>query len=166
MTAPVASIGVPLRKAIVAALRDHFADLSGFNGAAVAEQKTVVSFGYDYTNLHREQVYTGRCRADTPPAGQRSGRNTRNETGRLDLNVHVRGVAARDVDPTEAAVERAGEIGGEIESWFADRKNGEGLDVDGLQTLVVESLADDYGKAENGITATRTYVVRWTARLE
>lgn len=156
-----ASIGVALRKAVTDALAEHLGGLSEFNGNAVAEQKTVVAFAYDFSNLHREHVYTGRSHADTPSAGVRSGRNTRNETGRFDLNVMVRVVA----DDAYAAEARIAALGGEVESWFADNKSNE-LGVTGLSSLVVESWAGDYSKVDNGTAAIRTYVVRWTSRLE
>lgn len=161
MTAPVASIGVAVRKAVIDGLAEHFANDSDFNGAAVAEQKTVVKFGYDFSNLHREHVYLGKSRRETPPAGMRSGRNTRQETGRFDLNVMVRVVAG----DAYAAQLRAAAIGAEVESWLADRKNNE-LDVDGLQTLVVETADDDYRKIDNGTAAFTTYSIRYTSRLE
>lgn len=156
-----ASIGVAVRKAVADGLAEHLGDLSDFNGNGVPEQKTVVAFGYDFSNLHREHVFTGRSRADTPPAGMRSGRNTRNETGRFDLTVQVRVVG----DDAYAAEARAEAIGGEVEDWFADRKNNE-LGVTGLNSLVVESWESDYRGIDNGTAALRTYVVRWTARLE
>jgi hypothetical protein len=156
-----ASIGVAVRKAVTDGLAEHFASLSDFNGNAVAEQKTVVAFGYDFSNQHREHVYTGRSRGDTPPAGMRSGRNTRNETGHFDLNVMVRAMAG---DPYDAEL-RAESIGAEVEDWLADRKNNE-LAVTGLLSLVVESWSGDYAKTDNGTAALRTYVVRWTSRLE
>lgn len=158
---PTASIGVPLRKAVADGLAKHFAGLSDFNGVGAAEQKTVVGFGYDFANRPREHVFTGRSRAETPPAGMRPGRNTRNETGRFDLTVMVRAVAG---DPYDAEL-RAEAIGGEVEDWFADRKNNE-LAVTGLLSLVVESWEADYAQADNGAAALRTYVIRWTARLE
>src|SRR5688500_11130980 len=156
-----ASIGVAVRKAVVDGLTTHFAALSDFNGNTAAEQATVVAFGYDFSNLHREHVFTGRSRAETPPAGMRSGRNTRNETGHFDLTVMVRAVA----DDPYAAEARAEAIGAEIEDWFADRKSNE-LGVTGLSSLVVESWMGDYSKVDNGTAAIRTYVVRWTSRLE
>lgn len=156
-----ASIGVAVRKAVTDGLATYLATLSGFNGTTAAEQNTVVAFGYDFSNLHREHVFTGRSRADTPPAGMRSGRNTRNESGTFDLTVTVRAVGG----DAYAAEVRAEEIGGEIESWFADRKNNE-LNVVGLNSLVVESWTADYAKTDNGTAAIRTYDIRWTARLE
>lgn len=156
-----ASIGVAVRKAVTDGLSTHFASLSDFNGNTAAEQNTVVAFGYDFSNQHREHVYTGRSRGDTPPAGMRSGRNTRNETGHFDLTVMVRSVAGNPYD----AELRAEAIGGEVEDWFADRKSNE-LGVTGLLSLVVESWAADYAQTDNGAAAIRTYVVRWTARLE
>jgi hypothetical protein len=156
-----ASIGVAVRKAVADGLVTHFAALSDFNGNAAAERKTFVAFGYDFSNLPREHVFTGRSRADTPPAAMRSGRNTRNETGRFDLTVIVRAVAG---DPYDAEL-RAEEIGAEVESWLAARKSNE-LAVSGLLSLVVESWEADYAQADNGAAALRTYVIRWTARLE
>lgn len=156
-----ASIGVAVRKAVADGLAEHFASLSDFNGVAAAEQKTVVAFGFDFSAQPREHVYTGRSRAETPPAGMRSGRNTRNETGRFDLNVMVRSVAGDAYD----AELRAEAIGAEVEDWFADRKSNE-LGVTGLLSLVVESWAADYAQADNGAAALRTYDIRWTARLE
>lgn len=159
---PTASIGVPLRKAVADGLAEHFAALSDFNGVGTPEQKTVVGFGYDFAGGHREQVFTGRSRATTPPAAMRSGRNTRNESGQFDLNIEAR-VVAGDVYDAEL---RAEQIGCQVEDWFADRKSGEGLDVDGLLTLVCGEWEADYRGIDNGTAAYRTYVIRWTARLE
>jgi hypothetical protein len=156
-----ASSGVAVRKAVVDGIEEHLASLSGFNGTAAAERETVVRFGYDFANRHREHVFTGRSRATTPPAALRAGRNVRNEEGRFDLTVMVRSVGG---DPYDAEA-RAEEIGSEVEDWLAERK-GNQLEVDGLQTLVVESWEADYAQTDNGAAALRTYVVRWTARLE
>ena len=162
-----ASIGVAVRKAVVDGLAEHLAALSDFNGNTAAEQKTVVAFGYDFSTLHREHVYTGRSRAATPPAAMRSGRNTRNESGTFDLNVMVRAVASADpdMDPAYQAELRAEAIGAACEDWLADRKSNE-LGVTGLLSLVVESWEADYAKGDNAMNAIRTYVVRWTSRLE
>lgn len=156
-----ASIGVAVRKAVTDGLSTRLAALADFNGTTAGEKKTVVAFGYDFSTLHREHVYTGRSRADAPPAGMRSGRNTRNETGHFDLTVMVRAVAG---DPYEAEL-RAEAIGAEVEDWFAARKSNE-LGVTGLLSLVVESWEADYAKTDNGTAALRSYVVRWTSRLE
>lgn len=156
-----ASIGVAVRKAVTDGLSTHFAGLSAFNGTLTAEQKTVVAFGFDFSTLHREHVYTGRSRAETPPAGMRSGRNARNESGIFDLNVMVRAVSGNAYD----AELRAEAIGAEIEDWLADRKSNE-LGVTGLLSLVVESWEADYAKGDNAMHALRTYVVRYTSRLE
>lgn len=156
-----ASIGVAVRKAVTDGLATYLATLSGFNGTTAAEQNTVVAFGYDFSNLHREHVFTGRSRADTPPAGMRSGRNTRNESGTFDLTVIVRAVAG---DPYVAEA-RAEAIGGAIEDWLAARKSNQ-LGVAGLLSLVVESWEADYAKTDNGAAALRTFNIRWTARLE
>lgn len=166
--APTSSIGVPLRKAVTDQFGEYLGTLSDFNGSGQAERKTQVTFGYRFGNRAREQVYTGRSRSDTPPAGMRSGRNTRQETGTFDLVVMVRVPNPADEDAEYAAEVRASEIGGEFESWVADRKNAE-VDVDGsigLQTLVVTAVATDYQKVDGGAAAVRQYTVRWTARLE
>ncbi len=157
-----ASIGVAVRKAVTDGLADHLGDLSDFNGVAAAERETVVSFAYLFGRQElTEQVYTGRSRADTPPAGMRSGRNTRNEAGDFDLNVMVRFVGGDGYD----AELRAETIGGAVEDWLADRKNNE-LGVDGLNSLVVTGWVADYAQVDGGTAALRTYTVRWTARLE
>ena len=156
-----ASIGVPLRKAVTDGLAAELATISEFNGNERVELETVVNYAYDFTNRHREQVYTGRSRGDTPSAGIRSGRHTRNETGHFDLTVMVRAVGGNSYD----AELRAEQIGAAIEDWFADRKNNE-LGVPGLLSLVVESWEADYAQTDNGAAALRTYDIRWTARLE
>ena len=156
-----ASIGVAVRKAVIDQLTTYFAGLSQFNGVDAAEQEVAVRFGYDFANLPREHVYTGRSRGDTPPAGMRSGRNTRNEEGTFDLNVMVRSVAG---DPYDAEL-RAEKIGGAVEDWFADRKNNE-VGVTGLLSLVVVSWEADYAQVDNGTAALRTYSIRYTSRLE
>lgn len=162
---PTASIGVAVRKAVADGLAAHFASLSSFNGTAVAEQKTAVSFGYDFSNLPREQVYTGRSRWETPPAALRSGRNTRDEEGHFDLNLLVRVVASSDTDGVYGAELRADAIGAEIENWFADRK-GNQLGVTGLLSLVLLEGQGDYMKVENGWAVVRRYDIRYTSRLE
>ena len=156
-----ASIGVAVRKAVADGLADHLGTLSAFNGVTAAEHQVVVGFAYDFANLHREHIFTGRSRAETPAAGMRSGRNTRNEAGRFDLTVMVRSVAG---DAYEAEA-RAEAIGGQLEDWLAARKSNE-LAVTGLLSLVVESWDADYAQVDNGTAAIRTYVVRWTSRLE
>jgi hypothetical protein len=159
---PTASIGVAVRKAVTDGLATHLGALSDFNGATAAEREVSVSFGYQFGRQDlTEQVYTGRSRADTPPAGMRSGRNTRNESGEFDLNVMVRFVGGDGYD----AEERAEAIGGAVEDWFADRKSNE-LAVTGLNSLTVASWVADYAQLDGGTAALRTYTVRWTARLE
>lgn len=155
------SIGVAVRKAVTDGFGEYLGTLSDYNGAAVPERETVVGFSYDFSNQPREQVFTGRSNGDTPPAGMRPGRNTRNETGRFDLTVMARVVGG---DPYDAEA-RAEAIGGEFESWIAARKNNE-LGVSGLNSIVVESWEADYAKTDNGAAALRTYTVRWTARLD
>ncbi len=156
-----ASIGVAVRKAVTDGLATALATDSDFNGTIAAEQQTVVAFGFDFSNLHREHVFTARSRAETPPAGMRSGRNTRNESGTFDLTVMVRSVGGDAYD----AELRAEAIGNAVEDWFADRKSNE-LGVTGLLSMVLVSWEADYAKTDNGAAALRTYEVRWTARLE
>lgn len=155
-----ASIGVAVRRAVIDGLAEHLGDLSAYNGGNVAEQSTNVSYGYDFSGTHREQVYLGKSRADTPPAALRSGRNTRNESGTFDLNVMVRIVGGDAFD----AESRAESIGGAVEDWLADRKSNE-LGVPGLLSLVVESWEADYQATDTATAAIRTYSIRWTARL-
>ena len=156
-----ASIGVAVRKAVTDGFGEYLKTLSDYNGTSAPERETVVGFSYDFSNAPREQVFTGRSRGDTPPAGMRSGRNTRNETGRFDMTVMARVVGG---DPYDAE-SRAEAIGGELEDWIAARKNNE-LGVPGLLSLVVESWEADYADVDNGAAALRTYTVRWTARLD
>jgi hypothetical protein len=63
------------------------------------------------------------------------------------------------------ALVRAHEIAGEIESWFAERRSNE-LGVDGLQTLLVAGVSDDYAQVDGGTAALAQLPIRWTARLE
>lgn len=156
-----ASIGVAVRKAVTDGLAAHFGSLSAFNGVEAAEREVAVSFAYPFGATTTEQVYTGKSEAETPPAGMRSGRNTRNESGTFDLNVMVRFVGGDGYD----AELRAEQIGGEVEDWFADRKSNE-LAVTGLRSLVVTGWRADYAGLDGGAAALRTYTVHWTARLE
>lgn len=155
------SIGVAVRKAVADGLAEHFAADSDFNGNTAAEQSVLVAFGYDPSSLARERVYTGRCRTETPPAGMRSSRNTRNEAGQFKLHVSAKVVAGDAYD----AMLRVHAIAGEVEDWFADRKSNE-LGVTGLLSLVVVDLEDDYYPLDNGTEARADITVRWTARLE
>jgi hypothetical protein len=156
-----ASIGVAVRKAVTDGLVTHLGELDAFNGMTAAERHVEVTFGYAFGQQFNEQVYTGKSRADTPPAGLRSGRGTKNEAGQFDLNVLVRFVGGDAYD----AEARAEEIGGAIESWLAERRSNE-LGVDGLTSLIVDSWEADYSGIDSGIAALRTYTVRWTARIE
>lgn len=157
----VSTIGPTVRKAVTDGLETHLGSLADYNGATAAERRIEVSYGYPFGSPATEQVYTGRSRADTPPAGMRSGRNTRNETGHFDLTVMVRYIGGNPYD----ADLRAAAIGGQCETWLAARKNNE-LAVTGLNTLVVESWQADYAAVDGGTASLITYSVRWTARLE
>lgn len=156
------TVALDLRKAVISGLRTHFAGLADFNGSTSAEDKTVVSYGFTFGSNATEQVYLGRQQADTPPAGMRSTRNIREESGTFDLNVQVRKPGAS----VEEAEERLFAIGAEIEDWLSLRKSGEGLGVTGLKWLLVTSWASDYAGIDSGSGALLTYTLSWNARLE
>ena len=156
------SIAADLTAAVIDGLSDHLAGLSDFNGTTASEEKTVVSYGFDFASKAAELVYLGRINADTPPAGLRAGRNFRNESGTFDLSVLVR-LPGKDAS---VAVQRVFAIGHEIEDWIGERKSGEDLGVTGLQTLLVDSWAADYAGIDSGTGALLTYSVAWTARLD
>jgi hypothetical protein len=156
------SIAADLTEAVIDGLATHFAGESDFNGTTAPEQRTVVSYGFNFGSKAAEQVYLGRINADTPPAGLRTGRNFRNESGDFDLTVMVR-LPGKDASE---AVRRMFAIGHEIEDWIGERKSGEGMGVAGLQTLLVASWAADYAGIDSGTGALLTYSVAWTARLD
>lgn len=158
--APVSTIGPTLRKAVIDGLTSHLGSLADFNGTTATERYVEVSYGYPFGSTSTEQVYTGRSRADTPPAALRSGRNHRNESGVFDLTVVVRYIGG---DPYDADL-RAAAIGGACEDYLAARKSNE-LGVDGLSSLVVDSWDADYAGIDGGTASLLTYKVRWTARL-
>lgn len=109
-----------------------------------------------------EQVVTNRARFIAEPAGMRPGRHHRNETGTFEVAVivqHPLGV--------QQAVARALAIGAAIESWIADHKNGEGLGVEGVNTLVIDDDGAEMTEqfADPGGVAAVVYPIRYTARL-
>ncbi len=69
---PVSTIGPVVRKAVTDGLTTHLGGLADFNGSTAAEREVEVSYGYKFGSPATEQVYTGRSRADTPPAALRS----------------------------------------------------------------------------------------------
>lgn len=156
------SIAADLTEAVITGLTTLFAGLADFNGTTAREQRTAVSYGFDFASKAAEQVYLGRMSGDTPPAGLRAGRNFRNESGTFDLTVMVR-LPGKNASQ---AMQRAFEIGHEVEDWIGERKSGENLDVTGLQTLLVSSWAADYAGIDSGTGALLTYSVAWTARLD
>lgn len=158
--APVSTIGPVVRKAVIDGLTTHLGSLAAFNGTTAPERDVEVSYGYPFASTATEKVYTGRSRADTPPAALRSGRNHRNENGVFDLTVAVSYIGGDAYD----ADLRAAAIGGACEDWLAARKSNE-LGVDGLLSLVVESWDADYAGLDGGTGSLLTYKVRWTARL-
>ena len=155
------SLSVPVKKAVITGLTDYLAGLTDFNGAGVVEDLVEVSYAYNFGSTAAQRVYTGRSRAETPPAAQRSGRNHRNESGQFEINVLVQLPGGS----TEEADQRASDIGDAIEEWIADRKSGEGMGVAHLNSLYVDRWESDYIGVDRGSAAIRTYTVRWTARL-
>lgn len=158
---PVSTIGPTVRKAVIDGLATHLGSLAAFNGTTAPERNVEVSYGYKFGSPATEQVYTGRSRADTPPAALRSGRNHRNENGVFDLTIAVKYIGGDAYD----ADLRAAAIGGACEDWLAARKSNE-LGVTGLLSLLVESWDADYAGLDGGTGSLLTYKVRWTARLE
>lgn len=155
------SVAPDLLDAVVNGLTTMFAGKADFNGTTAAEQRTVVSWGFQFGNKAAEQVYLGTSQADTPPAAIRPGRNFRDEKGSFNLSILVR-LPGQDASTT---YRRLFAIGREIEDWIGARKSGEGLGVAGLQTLLIASWAADYAGIDSGTGALLTYTVEWTARL-
>lgn len=155
------SVRAALRRALVDGFRDHLADLADFNGNTRPEWKPLVSYGYDFGLDNTERVYPTRVHGDTPPASMKSGRNFRQETGTLDVVVLVKAVGGNYED----ADLRAEAISTELEEFIADRKQGEGLGVTGLTTLLVVGYDQMFAGSKNGSLAEVTHKVRWTARL-
>lgn len=156
------SIAADLTAAVIDGLTTHFAGLNDFNGTTAPEQRTSVTYGFNFGSKSAEQVYLGRINADTPPAGLRAGRNFRNESGTFDLTILIR-LPGKDASD---AIARLFAVGHEVEDWIGERKSGEGLDVAGLQTLLISSWAADYAGIDSGTGAVLTYSVAWTARLD
>lgn len=154
------SIGPELRRAVTDGLAAHLRLLGDFNGTTAPERSVEVTYGFDFASEAAEQVYTGRSRAETPPAAMKAGRNHRDELGEFDLNVRVRFLGGT---PEDADV-RAFAIGAECEEWLADRKSNE-LGVSGLLSLLVAGWESDYVGIDSGAATVITYRVRWRARL-
>lgn len=154
------SAGVAVKKAVIAGLTTHFQGLAEFN-SSTPENEVLVEYGYGFGEHAAQRVYTGRSRGDTPPAAMRSGRNHRQETGRFDLIVLVT-LPGGDVEDAE---DRADAIAAQVETWVADRKQGDGLGVTGLYELYVESWEGDYRGADRARTVIRRLTVLWRARL-
>lgn len=150
------SLSTAVRKAVMDGFRTHLAGLPGFNAA---ESEVLVEYAYSFGVQAAQRVYTGRSRADTPPAALRSGRNHRNETGTFEVNIVVQLPAASP----EEADERVDAIGTQLEEWVADRKSDQ-LSV-GLTSLYVTSWLGDYFGVDGGSGSIRTYTVTWNARL-
>jgi len=154
------SIVTDVKQAIVTGLTTAFAALADFNGTTAPERKVAVAYGYDAATQAAERVFTGRSRADTPPAALRSGRNYRDEAGFFDLIVLVAYVGGN----ASQAEDRSLAIGQVVEEWIADRKSNE-LGVTGLQTLRIDGWDLTPLFNDRGHMAELTYRLRWTARL-
>lgn len=154
-----ASLSVALRKASIDGLAAHFADLADFNGTTAPERDLEVTYGYDFASQATERLYTGRSRADTPPASLRAGRNYRDESGGFDLNILVQFIGG---DAYEADL-RVDAIADEVETWFADRKSSEIHPA--VSTVRTDGWEADYAGIDGGSASTRTIRVHWTARL-
>ena len=110
----------------------------------------------------REQVFTTNARFTHVPAAMRAGRNFRDEVGRFDIVVLIAGV---DQTATWSAT-RAVVVGTAIEEYVADNKNGDDLDVDGLNWILVDgdgALTEMY--VDRSTIAELTYPIRYHARL-
>lgn len=156
------SIAADLTSAVIGGMAATLADDDDFNGTTSPEQKTVVSYGFNFGSKAAELVYLGQMSATTPPAGLRAGRNFRDEAGTFDITVLVR-LPGKDATAT---IDRMFAIGHEIEDYIGAKKSGEGLSVAGLQTLLIASWAADYAGIDSGTGAVLTYSVAWTARLD
>jgi hypothetical protein len=110
----------------------------------------------------RDQAFTITATFNQAPAGMRAGRVFRKEFGSFEVVVMVSCV---DEGMTFTS-SRAGELGTVIEEWIADHKNGEALDVDGLNWIVVEgdgALRELYD--DRSTRALLSYSVNYEARL-
>lgn len=156
---PDSSISVDVRRAVLNGFAGRLAYLLDYNPEA-AELEATVTYGYDFGPPVTARVYSGRSRGESTPM-IRAGRSARNETGWFDVNILVQMLGG---DAEEADM-RCAAIGSELESWLADRKSNQ-LDVDGLNSLHVESWLADYTAVDGGMASVRTYTIRYTARLE
>ena len=154
------TVAQDLKVAVKAGLEELFGGLADFNGDVTPDWRTEVTYGYPFGQSPSEFVHFGRCRADTPPAGVKSGRNFRNETGELELIVvcMVPGGSPEDTDARAHAHRE------QIEAWIADRKNNE-LNVSGLQTLTTRGWESTPFGNDLGHGTEIRITVHWTARL-
>ena len=155
------SIAYPLKKAVIDGIAAHLSTQPDFNGAVDPAREVEVSYGFRHSSHATERIFTNRWRSSTPAAALRAGRNMRNESGEFELSIWVVFVGG----DAEDAEERTDAIADEVETWLADRKNGEGLSVDGLLTLTVTGTEGEPRAGDNGAVCLKTLTVEWTARL-
>lgn len=141
---------VAVRKALVAEIDDL---------AAFVDVDVLYAF---HGTTSKEIAYTRDATFEHEPAGLRSGRNYRNETGEFSFVIWVEKVGGTP----EEADDRAIELGLAFEEWLADNKNGEALSITGLQSITVSgrgSLKESPG--DQASYAELVYPIRYQARL-
>lgn len=154
-----ASLLVDVRSAIIAGLAADATVLAAVNDAT---HEVKFAFQWKQDESVREWVFTGDARFTHTSAAMKAGRNFRNEAGRFNLIVLVAGV---DLSQEEAST-RCLAIASACADWIGDHKNGEGLGVDGLQTLTIDGDgALDEFYADTGHIATVDLPIKFTARL-
>lgn len=147
------SVMVAVKRAVIDGFKAHLKQ--------VAEYATVeVDYGYSTALAAHEAVFCGRGSSDTPPAAIRAGRNHRDEDGEFIVAVIAKALGGTQLD----ADERAFGIGGELETWLADRKSNE-LHVPGLQSIGVAGFEMAPMYADTGHLTEVEYRVTYRARL-
>lgn len=146
------TLSIAVRLALVAALK-----------AAPEFAECDVSYQWKGVPTPRRHagVWTRSSRFTQEAASMRAGRNHRDEVGRFELVV-----LANTNKGIDATVERASDVASELAAWISDHKNNE-LDVDGLQTLVVQGEGSVLElEGDQGMTLCEiTLPIRYTARL-
>lgn len=150
------SIVVAVRKALVTALTPVIQGTAGM-------EQVEVGFQYPAGDAQlREVVWTQNPQIDLQSASLRAGRNFLNETSTFDVVL----MSWQPATTAEDAATRVIEIGEVIAAWIGDHKNGETLNVPGLQTLTISGSASQTETLENeSVTGRMQIPVRFTARL-
>lgn len=150
------TIVVAVRKALIAALTPVINGTAGMESVDVRFQYPA---GDDQP---REVVWTQNPQIDLQSASLRAGRNFLNETSTFDVVL----MSWQPATTAEDAATRVIEIGEVIAAWIGDHKNGETLNVPGLQTLTVSGSASQTETLENdSVTGRMQIPIRYTARL-